>query len=114
MTFEKNYEEQLNMFEGTWEAFKQNGVNEDTKLVLDFSYVTPRKDSANALSSALTNYDTQVSQQGFLMWKKWYIEGSTSAMEAKYEELKSWLEEMIKTGWEFDCEFDGFGAQIPS
>ena len=112
MAYEDNIEHQLRMLDVTWEAFEENGVKEDTELVLDFVYLAPNKESANSLNSALENYDSSVRSEGMLK-KKWFVDGNSHPTTVSKNTLAQWLDFMIALGWEHNCEFDGFGASMP-
>jgi hypothetical protein len=112
MAYADNIEHQLRMLDATWEAFKEHGVTKDTELVLEFMYLAPNKDSANALDAALGNYDTYVRSEGMLK-KKWFVNGKSYPTTVSKEKLAQWLEFMIALGWEHGCKFDGFGATMP-
>lgn len=113
MAYEDNIEHQLRMLETTWEAFKENGVTEDTELVLEFVYLAPNKESATSLNGALDNYDSSVRSEGLLK-KKWFVDGNSHPTTVSKDTLVQWLDFMVSLGWEHGCEFDGFGASMPS
>ncbi len=113
ITYEENLASQLQMLESTWKLFQTHGVTDDTELALDFCFVTSNEEQAVALSRCLDECTVQVRKGGFLFWKKWYVEGQTEPMRTTYDGLKEWLQNMVATGWKYDCEFDGFGARMP-
>ena len=112
MSYEENYAQQLEMLHVTWEAFKEHGVTEDTELVLEFNYIAPSKEQAKSLCDSIEDFETSVSSEGVLK-KKWSVEGKTFPLTTTKEELIQWLDFMVSTGWEHNCEFDGFGASMP-
>ena len=113
MAYADNIEHQLRMLDVTWEAFKENGVTEETELVLEFVYKAPNKCSANSLNFALENYASSVRSEGVLK-KKWFVDGQSHPTTVSKEKMAQWLEYMVALGWEHGCEFDGFGASMPS
>ncbi len=112
MAYNDNIEHQLNMLEATWEAFKENGVTEETELILEFVYLSPNKECAYSLNEALENYDSSVRSEGIFK-KKWFIDGCSHSITVSKEILEEWLTFMVALGWEHQCEFDGFGASMP-
>jgi len=112
MGYEDNIAHQLRMLNTKWEAFKENGVNEDTELVLEFVYLAPNKESANSLNTALENYDSSTRSRGLLK-KKWFVDGKSHPTTVSKETLAQWLDFMITLGWEHSCEFDGFESSLP-
>ncbi len=109
---EDNLNHQLDMLDVTWEQFVENGVDENSELNLEFMFLAPSKEMALSLSNALDDYQTEIKSEG-LFKKKWFVEGATDPTNVSKEILVQWLEFMISKGWEFGCEFDGFGASMP-
>ena len=110
--YEHNFKHQLEVLDVTWEQFVANGVNDDSELILDIMYLAPNKEAATSLSNALEDYQTETKSEG-LFKKKWFVEGATHPTSISKEILVQWLGFMISKGWEYDCEFDGFGASMP-
>ncbi len=112
MTLEENLEHQLKMTEELWKRFVEDGVTDGTVLVLDFMYDAPSKEAAEALSNSLSEYNTMPDSTGFFK-KKWEVIGQTQPMEVSKSILILWERSMIIRGWEHQCEFDGFGTELP-
>lgn len=110
--YETNLNHQLDMLDVTWEQFVANGVDNNSELILDFMYLALNKKAAFSLSNALEDYQTETKSEG-LFKKKWSVEGVTHPTNVSKDILVQWLEFMISKGWEYDCEFDGFGALMP-
>lgn len=112
MTYEDNLDHQLNMLDVTWEKFIENGLTEVQEIILDFLYLAPNKEAATKLNMALENYDSAITSKG-LIKKSWQVYGSSHPTTVKKEILVQWLDYMVALGWDYECEFDGFGALIP-
>ncbi len=110
--YEANLNHQLDMLDVTWEQFIANGVDDNSELIIDFMYLAPNKEAAFSLSEALEDYKTEIKSEG-LFKKKWFVEGATHPTNISKEILVQWLDFMISKGWEYGCEFDGFGASMP-
>jgi len=98
----------------TWELLIKNGVAEGSPLPLHFFFYTKKKDQAIALKRQLeqeTNFDVHTESQGWLR-KQWVILGSTQAAPVSLKTINDWCRYMTATGAMFDCEFDGWEAQI--
>ena len=112
-------ESQLSLNRQTWQGLQEHGVTEQSKLRLDFFYVAPGEQQAEALTEFLqreTDYDVAASSSGggFLKKKAWAVNGATQETEVSLAILDQWVEWMVAAGEEHGgCEFDGWGAAIP-
>src|SRR4051812_22965574 len=103
----------------TWQALQDHGVTEDSKLRLDFFYVAPGEEEANALAQFIreeTDYDVRVSSSGggFLKKKAWAVNGTTQDTEVSLDILDDWVRWMVAAGEAHGgCDFDGWGAEVP-
>ncbi len=98
----------------TWELLIQNGVAEGSPLPLHFFFYTKKKDQAVALKRQLeqeTDFDVITESRGLLR-KQWAILGKTQASPVSLKTINDWCRWMTETGAMFDCEFDGWEAQI--
>ena len=93
----------------TWAALEENGVGPRTELRLDFFYVAPGRDEANALAQFLraeTDYDVRTDSKS--------VSGSPQPTTVSPDVLDGWVEWMVLAGYEHGrCEFDGWGAELP-
>lgn len=111
-------ESQLAMNRQTWQALQQHGVTEASKLRLDFFYVAPGEQQANALAGFLreeTDYDVAMSPSGGGLLKKkvWAVSGSTRETAISLAILDDWVRWMVAAGEaNGSCEFDGWGAPV--
>lgn len=110
---------QLTMNPATWQAMTDRGVTEETSLRLDFAYAAPGQDAADRLTAFLqgeTDYTVQASSEkkGALSRRVWFVVGTTSATTLSLDVLNQWVKWMVLAGHENgQCEFDGWGAQLP-
>lgn len=63
-----------------------------------------------------TDYDVQVEPVGggLLRKKQWAVRGTTQSTQVSQSILDQWVRWMVAVGFQVDCEFDGWGALIPS
>ncbi|HEU4387720.1 MAG TPA: ribonuclease E inhibitor RraB [Blastocatellia bacterium] len=117
---EDHYEDllslQLRMNKQTWSALQRHGVDEQTPLRLDFSYNAPSRSSAEELRSFLaqeTDYDVRVESDGWLLSKRWRLEGTTQSTTLSQQTLDEWVTWMVIAGKENGgCDFDGWGTPV--
>jgi hypothetical protein len=111
--------QQLAMNPQTWAAFQEHGVDESTKLRLEFFYLAPGQTEAEALGAFLrheTDYDVDVHsmKKGMLSKKQWSVTGTTQPTAVSLDILNQWVGWMVAAGVENGgCEFDGWGAEAP-
>lgn len=100
---------QLAMNAETWKAMQAHGVDEGSKVRLDFFYEAPDRDSANDLAAFLTtetDYDVRADTKA--------VAGSTQPTTISREILDQWVKWMVLAGHENGrCKFDGWGAAVP-
>jgi regulator of ribonuclease activity B len=104
---------QLTWNEQTWARLQELGVTEATELELDFSYVAPGESEARALGQVLaeeTDYRILVAAGDS---ESWSVSGSTMPTTVSQEILDQWVKWMITAGLHQDCDFDGWGTQVP-
>ena len=103
----------------TWAALREHGVDDSTKLRLDFFYVAPGEAEAEALGVFLraeTDYtvDVHSMKDGLLSKKRWSVTGSTQLTTVSLDVLDQWVSWMVGAGAKNGgCEFDGWGGQAP-
>jgi hypothetical protein len=108
--------QQLAMNRQSWLALQEHGMTEESELRLDFFYVSPSEQQANALRAFIqdeTDYDVRVGSNGggLLKKKNWLVTGSTQPTQASQDILDQWVRWMVAAGFEHGCEFDGWGAE---
>jgi hypothetical protein len=91
-----------------WAQLQEHGVDEDTKLLLGFSYLSPGRDEAERLVSFLvdeTDYEVESRTEN----DKWFVFGVTQPTAVSSELLDRWVEWMVAAGAaEGPCAFDGW------
>src|SRR5437868_12758644 len=106
---------QLVMNEETWGRLRTHGVDEGTQLRLDFSYSAADRASAESLKGVLsdqTDYDVKVQSTGTFT-KRWTVTGSTHPTAVSNAILDQWVDWMVTAGLHQNCEFDGWGTEVP-
>ena len=106
----------LVMNEETWARLRARGVSETTDLRLDFSYSAADRPSAESLKNVLaeqTDYDLEIQSAGTFA-KRWRVSGSTQPTAISNAILDQWVDWMVTAGLHQNCEFDGWGTQVPT
>jgi hypothetical protein len=115
--FHRLLAQQLEMNPRTWAALLDKGIDEQTLLVIEFSFTAPGKQAARNLVKILrarTNFVTEIIADGSLLKRHWRIVGYTQPSTASIEMLDDWVTFMVTLGAKNgDCRFDGWGVKLP-
>jgi hypothetical protein len=108
---------QIRMNRETWAALQAHGVDEDTELKLDFFYFAPGETEAQKLAAFLydeTDYDVEAKPPSGDV-QSWMVVGTTQPTTLTPGILDEWVQWMVVAGARNGgCEFDGWGAEVPS
>jgi hypothetical protein len=109
--FENNSTKQIKMTPLTMKELKKLNVNEDKELKLEYFFYTNTDKKANAFALELSklNYDVK-SRQSAGDKKLFLVTGWTTKMKMEDSTVANWTKAMCELGYEFDCEFDGWGT----
>jgi len=108
--------QQLEMNPRTWAALKEKGVDEQTLIVIEFSFTAPARTAARTLDKVLrarTNFVTELLAEGSRWRRHWRLVGHTQPSTASVEMLNDWVTFMVTLGAKSDCRFDGWGVKVP-
>lgn len=95
-----------------WKRLLELGADENSKLDFDFSFTGKRSQDAEALSNALGDYSVNTSTEG-LLHKTYTVTGSSGPITWTEEQLLKWVDYLIATGRDCNCQFLGCGATAP-
>lgn len=95
-----------------WKRLLELGSDERSPLDFDFSFTAKRKQDAEALREALSDYVLESSSEGILR-KTFTLTGSSSPISWTEEQLLEWVDYLISIGRDTNCEFQGCGATAP-
>jgi hypothetical protein len=109
--FQKNKAKQITMSPKTLKQLEQYGVNETTKLKLEYFFYTDCEDKAKALlhELKLLNYEVEFGPSAGNP-KQFLITGWTTKLPMTNDSLNEWTEWMCDLGFKHDCDFDGWGT----
>jgi hypothetical protein len=104
--------QQLTMTRVTWDRLVAHGVTESTQLSLDFSYRAPSYERANDLKRFLED-EADYRVRVVAVEERWRVSGVTQPTPVTLPILEEWVDWMVAAGSQFDCEFDGWGTEVP-
>ncbi|WP_343637353.1 ribonuclease E inhibitor RraB [Fluviicola sp.] len=109
--FRNSRDTQKHMTPKTLEQLRKIGVNEVSELKLEYFFYTNTADKAELLAAEIAKlgYDVQFGVSASDK-KLFIITGWTNKMKMSDEVVTNWTVQMCDLGYQFDCEFDGWGT----
>jgi hypothetical protein len=107
---------QVSMNKATLDALRRAGLKADAAVQLDFVFLAPNKRAAESLKSHLEQrdcLDVAVAEQGGLLSRRFLVEGRSHPTALSEDLLSDWVRWMVVQGVLHNCEFDGWGAEVP-
>lgn len=101
---------QAAMIPMTIEKLLELDVREGDKLKLEFFFYSTSQSKAAALNDHLRTqlgYELNEPHRNGLYWS---VSGWTDPQPIVFEHIKQWSDQMCDLGFEFGCEFDGWGT----
>lgn len=109
--YKKNLATQLNLSPQTVAQLREHGVTDNTKLKLEYFFYTDLPEKASTLAKSLENLGYSVEYGESVNDKKiQIITGWTVPITMETGIVLEWTEHMCKLGYEYDCDFDGWGT----
>ena len=107
----RNLEQQREMTPQIVSQLRLYDVTADSRLRLEYFFYTDTAEKAAALARRLSllGYSAETGRSGYDE-KIRVITGWTNPLEMSAIEVLDWVERMCHLGFEFDCEFDGWGT----
>ena len=111
-SYRKNKDNQVNMTPQTIKQLREYGVTESEKLKLEYFFYTNNIDKARNLAVEFQKMNYTVKYGKSSGDKKLFvITGWTNKMAIADSVIIDWTKQMCDLGYEFDCEFDGWGTE---
>jgi hypothetical protein len=109
--FDNNREKQMQMTPKVLEQLYKLDVAQERELKLEYFFYTNTAEKAEQLARELEklNYSVYHGVSGANK-KLFIITGWTNKMKMTDDVVVNWTEKMCEIGYEFDCEFDGWGT----
>jgi hypothetical protein len=107
---------QVAMNKETLAALRRAGLKADAVVHLEFVFLAADEKAAGALKSHLEQedcLDVAVVKQGGLLSRRFQVEGRSHPIALSEGLLSDWVRWMAVQGVLHNCEFDGWGAEVP-
>ena len=104
---------QLAMNEATLDTLRRAGLKPDAVVQLDFMFVAPSQVCAESLKARLEEndcLDVEVKEQPV---RECLVTGKSHPTTLTSEVLRDWIKWMVVQGVVENCEFDGWGTEVP-
>ena len=109
--FEANLENQMAMTPQTLQHLRKYNITPEKRRKLEFFFYTNTAEKAAALAVELKNKNYQVECRPSVSNAKiQLITGWTAEITMSDTAILDWTREMCTLGFEYDCDFDGWGT----
>ncbi|MBB3054686.1 ribonuclease E inhibitor RraB [Mucilaginibacter gotjawali] len=109
--FENQVAKQMQMTPLTMKELRKLDVTEDKELKLEYFFYTNTAQKASVFAQELEKLKYEVkSGQSAGDKKLFIITGWTTKMKMDDVTVSNWTTKMCELGFNFDCEFDGWGT----
>jgi len=113
--YQRSLSSQTSMSPKTLQQLYAHGVSPEMQLPLEYFFYTDTTEKARRLVEALVDlgYDPEcgasASDERTIL-----ITGWSPALLMEEYAVVEWVTDMCQVGFEHDCEFDGWGTNVPS
>jgi regulator of RNase E activity RraB len=109
--FNQNIDNQVGMSPQVLDQLRESGISPDHELKLEYFFYTNTTDKAQQLATAIEKLNYSVGYHRSAGDRKLFvITGWTTKMKMADEVVGLWTKQMCELGYQFDCEFDGWGT----
>jgi hypothetical protein len=109
--FRENLARQTRMSPQTLAQLRTYGVNDATRLKLEFFFYTDTETKAETLAKALRGLQYQAESGASAGDEPLFlVTGWTTQMQMDDNTVVLWTQRMCQLGYDHDCEFDGWGT----
>lgn len=111
---QENIQNQQSMNEETLFEFSEYGIDENATRILEFYFFSNDVLMLEQLKNALQklNYKELQLEKDPESKKHWALYGETNPMNMELNTINNWTKSLCEIGFEYDCEFDGWGAKM--
>lgn len=109
--FNSNLNNQMQMTPQTLEQLRQRNITADKELKLEYFFYTNTAEKAAQLATEIAklSYAVEYGMSGDEE-ELFIVTGWTTKMKMTENVVQQWTKQMCELGYQFDCEFDGWGT----
>jgi regulator of RNase E activity RraB len=113
IAYETNFNRQVNGVDGILRQLRKQKITSQSEMKVEFFFYTNAMQKAGMLSKKLMALGYQVKSRPAASGKdEIVVTGLTPKMKMSPEVLRKWAKQMCTTGYECDCDFDGWGVSL--
>lgn len=110
--FSGDFAAQLNGAQEVYESMKKNGLIDNSLLVFDFHFISDKKEKIESLGEYIAEHYPYSIKETFEKDGEWELRGETNTIPVTADNLRYWVLDMYKRGYEFDASFEAYGAPL--
>jgi hypothetical protein len=106
--------------EDLWKDWLKHGVNENTPLEIDFSFISNSQESAESFTQFLQKSGQKASFEEYKIYEKYHPNEKMWDINLTYpqqtwtlEKLNQKAKELKEIAEKYSCSLDGIGAMLP-
>lgn len=112
-SYNDNLDSQLQMNTETLDELRAYDVTDEAERKIEFFFYTNTLDKAKTFGYELGKLYSDVSYgESENEDKLFVVTGWTHPMNMSLETMNNWTRKMCEMGYEFDCDFDGWGTNV--
>lgn len=109
--FRKNLKSQLEMNKLTLSKLRKYNIDESSHCKIEYFFYTNKMSQAKSLCSLLSTMEYACNYGKAAGYRKLFvITGWTNKINMSGTSIDTWTEHMCQIGYDYDCEFDGWGT----
>jgi tetratricopeptide (TPR) repeat protein len=108
--FVENFGREMRIAGEIFDSMAGNGLREGCLCCFDFTFVANRRENLERLAQFLKLHYFYSITGIKLEGSEWILDGKTGEIPVTADNLMYWALDMYKRGYEFDAEFDAYGA----
>jgi len=108
--FVENFGPEMRIAGEIFDSMTGNGLRDGCLCCFDFTFVSNRRDNLERLAQFLQSHYAYSLSGIKPNGSEWDLDGKTAEIPVNASNLMYWALDMSKRGYEFDAEFDAYGA----
>lgn len=108
--FVESFGREMRIAEDIFSKMVKAGLKENCLCRFDFTFISNREEPLLRLSEFLSAHYPYETESPQAKRSRWELDGKTDEIAVTADNLMYWALDMAKRGYEFDAEFDAYGA----
>lgn len=108
--FVANFGKEMAIAEDVYNKMVKSGLKDNTLCAFDFTFISNEKDKLERLQDFILSHYTYTTEEVKIVDDQLELNGQTDEFPVTNDNLMYWALDMAKRGYEFDSQFDSYGA----